>query len=151
MTIPFEFGRWKYTVDRRATVDAYGRAERGGADSCACVGCRNFSVARASVFPGPFLQLLDKLGIDPLKDAEVYHVARLNPDHHAYGGWYHFVGTLVETGDFPVVDFGNGFTVYMCRASAPRLESLEGFLVVQLEFRTENVPWLLNDPEPEGC
>lgn len=139
------FGQWKYTADRDATILAYGRTERGGADTCNCADCRNFSVARADSFPAEFLALLVELGIDPRKDAEVYHNARLAPGRHCYGGWYHFVGTLDQTGDW--VDLGDGFRVWMCPASAPRLRSLEGMQVVQVEFHAEAVPWLLDEPE----
>jgi hypothetical protein len=48
------FGQWKYTADRDATILAYGRTERGGADTCNCAGCRNFRVARADSFPADF-------------------------------------------------------------------------------------------------
>src|SRR5689334_12462169 len=104
------FGESKYTADRDATIIAYARAERGGPDQRGCADCRNFRVARARVFPTTFLTLLDRLGIDPLKDAEVYHNARLAPGRHDYAGWYHFIGTLDETGDFPPVRLGDGFT-----------------------------------------
>jgi hypothetical protein len=142
------FGQWKYTADRDATILAYGRTERGGADTCNCAGCRNFRVARADSFPADFLALLDKLGVDPRKDAEVYHNARLAADRHDYGGWCHFVGTLDQTGDFLPVDLGDGFSVRMCHASAPTLPRLEGMQVVQVEFHAEAVQWLLDEPEP---
>ena len=142
------FGGWRYTVDREATILAYGRAERGGVDTCECAYCRNFRLARQHLFPEKFLRLLDQLGIDPLKDAEVYHNARLAPGRHDYGGWYHFVGTLDEIGDFPVVQLGDGFTAWVCRASAPRLASFRDGQAVQLEFNAEAVPWLLDEPEP---
>lgn len=141
------FGQWKYTADRAATTLAYSRAERGGADNCNCAPCRNFRVARARAFPAKFLTLLDQLGIDPRKEAEAYYNARLAPGRHYYGGWYHFIGTLDETGDFPVVDLGDGFTAWMCRAYAPRLPSLKGVPAVQVEFLAEAVPWLLDEPE----
>jgi hypothetical protein len=112
------FGQWKYSADRDATILAYGRTDCGGADTCDCAGCRYFRVARADVFRAEFLALLDKLGVDPRKDAEVFHYARLAPGRHDYGGWYHFVGTLDQTGDFPPVDLGDGFSVWM----RPRVE-----------------------------
>jgi hypothetical protein len=141
------FGEWEYVADRNATARAYALAERGGADACGCAGCRNFRLARARIFPARFLELLDELGIDPRKDGEVYHLGRLGPGVHAYGGWYHFVGMLVETGDCPPLHLGSGFQVWMCRASAPRLESLESLPVVQVEFYSKSVPWLLDEPE----
>jgi hypothetical protein len=103
--------------------------------------------ARTRAFPDKFLTFLDQFGIDPLKDAEVYHNARLAPGRHDYGGWYHFIGALEEAGDFPFVDLGDGFTAWMRRASAPRLQSLESASVVQIEFHAETVPWLLDEPE----
>ena len=142
-----DFGRWKYSVDRDATIRAYGQTDHGGADTCDCAGCRNFRLARAQVFPADFLALLDELGIDPLKDAEVYHVARRAAGGHVYGGWYHFVGTLEETGDFPSVCLGDDFRVWMSHASAPRLPSLKEKPVVQLEFDARPVPWLLDEEE----
>lgn len=141
------FGQWRYSVDRDATISAHLQTERGGADTCDCSGCRNFRLARAQVFPAKFLALLYRLGIDPLKDSEVFQHARLAPGRHSYGGWYHFIGTLDETGDFPPVDFGGSFSVWMCRAEAPRLWSLQGKSVVQLEFLAETVPWLLDEEE----
>jgi hypothetical protein len=141
------FGQCRYSVDREATTLAYGRAERGGADTCDCADCRNFRVARTRAFPAEFLSLLDQLGIDPCKDAEVYHNARLAPGRHDYGGWYHFIGTLHQTGEFPPVDLGGGFTVWMCGPAAPRLPSLEGVPAVQVEFHAQAVPWLLDEPE----
>lgn len=141
------FGQWEYSADRDATISAYRRAERGGVDTCDCANCRNFRVARANVFPESFLRLLDQLGIDPLKDGEVYHNARLSSGRHDYGGWYHFIGTLEKTGDFPVVQLAEGFTAWMCHAFAPRLASLKNEPTVQLEFHAQQVPWLLDEPE----
>ena len=97
------FGDWEFTCDRQATLDSYARAAYGGADRCSCNGCRNFIVAPERAFPLEFLKFLDSLGIDSRKDGEVYHNARLATGLHDYGGWFHFVGKLLETGDFPVV------------------------------------------------
>jgi hypothetical protein len=143
-----EFGQWKFTVNRDETGLAYSKVESGGADSCICATCRNFSKARPHVFPVEFLALLEQLGIDPRKEVEVYPFNSSAPGFRDTSGWFHFVGTLNETGDFPPVDYGGGFTAWMCRAGAPRLPSLENLPAVQLEFRAELVPWLLDEPEP---
>ena len=127
------FGNWRFECDSEATQVAYSRVSRGGAESCSCNGCRNFVGARNRVFPDAFLELLATLGVGPLKDAEAYHNARLAPGRHDYGGWYHFIGQLTVDGDFGAVDFGNGFTASLCKATAPRLKSLEGLPVVQLD------------------
>ena len=143
-----QFGQWKYSADRDATIRAYAQEEKGFTQKCGCAECRNFSLVRGRVFPPAFLTVLSDLGIDPEKEAEVYRNACLAPGRHDYGGWYHFVGTLDEIGDFPPVDFGGGFAAWMCRSSAFRLPSLRAMNVVQLEFHSDAVPWLLDEPEP---
>jgi len=143
------FGQWQYECDHDATKAACAKVERGGAVACSCNGCRNFVAARERIFSEAFLSFLETVGIDPLKDAEAYHVARLAPGRHDYGGWFHFVGKLTSTGDFPVVDLGSGLTAWLCQPNAPRLSPLERLPVVQVEFHSDAVPWLLDEPEPE--
>ena len=144
------FGEWKYSVDRDATRLAYQQVDRGGVDTCDCNGCRNFRVVREQVFPAQFLALLDVLGIDPRKDGEIYHLGPSAPGHHVYGGWYHFIGSLDEIGDFTPIDFGPpNLKVWLCHATAPRLATLKDKPTVQLEFQAEDVPWLLDEPEPQ--
>jgi len=144
-----EFGQWRYSVDRAATEAAYAREPAGGAVTCTCVGCRNFVAARNQIFPPRFVEFLESLGIDPAKEADAYHTARMAPGRHHYGGWYHFIGTLESTGDFAPVDFGDGFTSWMRAAVAPRLESFRTAPVVELEFSTDRAPWVLNETELE--
>lgn len=138
-----QFGEWQFTCDRQATLDAYAREEAGGADSCTCNGCRNFRLVRDRVYPKAFLEFLESFGIDPIKDGEVYHNGAVEPGAHSYGGWFHLVGTLDKTGDFPTVEMGPGFRVWLCRKSAPPLGSLKGIPLVQVEFLAERVPWVL--------
>ena len=142
-------GKWKYSNDRDSTILAYSKVESGGSENCQCNGCRNFVAARNNVFNSAFLSLLNTLGIDPLKDAEVYHCARMEPGKHHYGGWFHFVGNLYEDGDFPMVKLGEDISVCLSIADAPRLASFKGLQAVQLSFYTDSVPWVLNEKEPE--
>lgn len=100
------------------------------------------------MFPPAFIELLESLGIDPSKDGEIYHAGRLAPGEHVYGGWYHFVGALHITGDFPVVSLGEHFTVWMRQRGSPCLKSLEGLPLVEVEFSATAVPWLLKEAEP---
>lgn len=141
------FGRWEFTVDREATVAAYARAEFGGSVSCNCNGCHNFAVARDSVYPPAFLSFLESLGIDFQKEGEVYHNACLSPGRHDYGGWFHFVGVLEKTGDFPSVALSENFEAWLVTKSAPSLESLHGLPLVEVAFHTTAVPWVLDEPE----
>ena len=142
------YGSWTFTVDRQATTAAYANEAAGGADTCDCAGCRNFRIARSEVFPVEFLKFLDELGVDFKKDGEVYEIARLDTGLHVYGGWYHFVGQLIETGDFPQEEYGPHFRAWLQRASAPMLPSLKDKDLVQVEFAADAVPWLLEEPDP---
>jgi hypothetical protein len=140
-------GEWHFECDPEATKKAYSLVEKGGAASCTCIGCRNFVAARHRIFPKAFLDFLETVGVDPLKDAEAYHNACLAPGRHDYGGWFHFVGRLNIDGDFAAIDFGDGFTAWLSKANAPRLSPLKSYSVVQLDFHSDSVPWMLNETE----
>lgn len=142
------FGKWEFTCNRPATVDAYARAEHGGSESCTCNGCHNFISARTQVYPKEFLSFLNSLGIDSRKDDEVYLLGPAASGRYYYGGWFHFVGSLNTTGDFPAVTMGHGFTASLCQRSAPSLRSLIGLPLVQVEFHSNTVPWVLSESEP---
>ena len=63
--------------------------------------------------------------------------------------WFHFVGTLETTGDFPAVRLREDFAVWLCPRSATVLPTLKGLPLVQVEFVAENVPWVLEAPEAD--
>ena len=100
------------------------------------------------IFPPDFVAFLNSLGIVPTKEGEVYTEGHKAPGSHYYGGWFHFVGDLTVTGDFALVPFSNGLLVSMGKKSAPGLPELDGLPLVQLEFRAEDVPWVLAEEEP---
>src|ERR1700678_2160382 len=141
-------GEWEFTCDRSATAAAYSGATAGGADTCTCDGCRNFVVVRDRVYPQTFVLFLKSLGVDPHKDGEAYHTGEISPGNHHYGGWFHFVGSLEKTGDFPQVEMGPGFQVSLCRRCAPGLAVLKDLPLVQVEFQAERVPWVLEEERP---
>jgi hypothetical protein len=143
------FGKWKFTCDEASTREAYSQAKAGSAEACSCNGCRNFVEVRDQFFPPPFVEFLESLGIDPRKDGEVVHYGRQTAGFHIYGGWFHFVGVLLETGDFPVVTLREDFTTWLQKASAPPLQSLKGFPLVQVEWLSKSVPWVLPEEEPK--
>lgn len=141
------FGPWTYTVDREATASAYCRAEVGGVDSCPCAPCRNFRLVRDRVFPPEFLMLLDQFGIDPRKDAEIYYIAKLASNVHAYAGWFHFVGILEKTEGDQLANIRDDFGIWMHCACVLRLPTLKDLPMVQLEFDARAVPWVLDEPD----
>jgi hypothetical protein len=45
------------------------------------------------------------------------------------------------------VDFGDGFTVWLCERHSPALRELKELPLVELNFHADNVPWGLTEPE----
>jgi hypothetical protein len=142
------YGQWQFRADAAATAAAYTRAPQGDPERCGCSFCRNFIANRDTVLPSEFRSFLMSLGIDPSKAGEVYHEGRLGPGRHCYGGWFHFVGFLDTHGDFAPVEYENGFIACMAQRTAPGLAALDGLPLVQVEFRTQSVPWVISDEEP---
>jgi hypothetical protein len=78
--------------DREATVSAYRSIEQGDADRCQCGGCKNFRQFRNQAYGPKLLSLLERLGIDPLKEWEVYWCGKEADERIEYGGWFPFIG-----------------------------------------------------------
>jgi hypothetical protein len=78
--------------DRAATISAYKLLDHGNADSCTCGDCKNFAKFRSQVYRTDLLVLLERLGIDPLKEWEAYSFGDAIKGHIPYGGWFVFVG-----------------------------------------------------------
>jgi hypothetical protein len=94
-------GAQKIVFDFNATIALYRNTiTTGGADRCTCISCKNFAAQRSNAYPIEFLELLKKLGVDPLKEWEAFdYEASDVPSKHLYGGWFLFCGQLVEGGD----------------------------------------------------
>jgi hypothetical protein len=150
------FCRWCVCCDQAATRRAYEAVRTGSPEECGCRDCRNFAAARGAVYTPEPLGLLDRLGIDSRKEAEIYQCSRLDSGLYLYGGFFHFVGS-VEGGDDalrpdgrmdlePLTEhFGVGFTRRVALVRAP----FAGLSLVQLEFLAQ-VPWVLEEPPESG-
>ncbi len=140
---------WRIRHDRAMTQAAYAKILRGGADSCSCDPCRNWVRTRTVLFPPPFLQLLETLGIPPHRDREVYHNGRLPTGLHSYAGWYHFVGAVEfgEREESPFVEY-LPFQVFFRSKPALLPDVFSDLPVVELDFSAE-VPWLSDIPESD--
>jgi hypothetical protein len=152
------FGRWTVNCDAEVTKNAYAAIKIGAPEECPCDPCDNFVAQRSKAYPQTALDLFRSLGIEANREAEIYHMARLNSGKHLYGGWFHFVGEILSGEDaaVPVAenvwkpsldsvtdDFSLGFTKKV--GMVPK--SFQGFQLVQLEF-TAQLPWLLEKNEP---
>jgi hypothetical protein len=140
--IELRIGDQLIRFDREATVAAYSQVEQGGADRCSCSGCRNFALLRDKIYPDTFRELLDKLGIDPKKEGEAVHYGPKG-DGHLYGGWFYFVGEVIEPGERSTIA-GDDFQ-YWTGTSFPRPPAVFGKTVAALEFMAQ-LPWILEEP-----
>jgi len=146
--------------DRCATLAAYAQLQQGWAERCNCAGCRNFIAARAQAFPDAFHAFLAELGIDVNKEGEAIHYGPVEGDVHFYGGWFYFVGELIEAGEglttIPLPGSqssvprlpgpGEGFQ-YWFSTSFARPPALFGKTVAAVEFSTL-ISWMLDEPDP---
>ena len=142
-------GDQRVRFDREATIAAYSALSDGWADRCTCLGCRNFARQRESIYPAEFRALLDTLGIDPHKEGEAVHYGPTR-ELHFYGGWFYFVGEMLEMGE-SIVSISLGPTPidsnyrpspvpdkfqYFIRPGFPQPPVAFGKTVVAVEFST---------------
>jgi len=85
-------------------------------------------------------------------------MARLESGKHFYGGWFHFVGTILSGADAakqieenlwqPDLENQSEFFAlgFSARSDLIR-EPFKGLPLVQFEF-TANIPWTINADEP---
>ena len=131
------------SFDRYATQAAYSLIEGGDADQCGCDPCRNFALQRINAYPPEFHSLLDRLGIDALKEGEAVHYGPESSDRHVYGGWFYFVGTIAVAGKRQI---GKDAFNYWIGTSFPEPPTpFQGQPVLALEFMTQ-LPWVLPEP-----
>ncbi len=143
-----ELPGWRIEYDPDTTRAAYATLQAGGAEACGCDPCRNWVLTRDRLVPQELKELLGRLGVPLDRDAEVYHIARLESGLHLYAGWYHFVGRVLtgELDGAESIAFGP-FKVFFHSHPALLPEAFAGLPVVQLEFEAE-LPWLSGVPEP---
>ena len=152
------FGRWQLSCDPESTRKAYAAVRSGGPEECGCEPCLNFVAARDQIYGPDVLALLEKLGVSPNREVEIYHMARLESGRHLYGGWFHLVGSIVSGADAAEKISENTWrpnleesSEYFSLGFSSRLELVRepfaGLPLVQLEF-TAKVPWVLARGEP---
>ncbi len=148
--ITLELLDWKIEYDPSQTIELYNKIEQGGANHCHCDYCKNFNENRDVLFPLNFRSILIQLGINPNKEVEAYHIKSINQNEQLYGGWFHFVGNLVEAKynnlrECRFKEFSKGF--FLCLTSTIELPNPEfkNLNLVQLEYRT-TLPWVLKKP-----
>jgi hypothetical protein len=153
------FARWTLGCNLESTKERYAGLTTGAPEQCGCEPCRNFAAQRAEVYPAAVLELFESLGIEANREAEIYHMARLKLGKHLYGGWFHFVGSILDGQDAAVrvsenlwrpalEKVSDGFSLGFTSRLALVPKSFDGLQVVQLEFNAQ-LPWTLESKEPE--
>jgi hypothetical protein len=158
------YRRWVLQVDREATMRAYVAIPAGGSDQCKCLYCKNFAVAREHVYPEEFRALLEQLGIDHRKEAEVWEASPDNARVRLYSGLFHFVGAIVSVNERNIPPrvtlrqtntkllegrepIGDSFALAFSDRRDLIHASFEGHHLVQLDFDAE-VSWVV-DEQPD--
>ena len=145
--VDLQVGDQSIRFDRERTAALYRAIPIGGADECGCLFCRNFAAQRDTVYPPAFKALAERLGIDPMKEGEVFECGPVGEGLHLYGGWFYLIGKLVIPGERntsypPQVEFEFFFT-----RSGPKNLHFREDPVLAIEFATR-IPWILpDDPE----
>lgn len=93
------FRDWTFELDFERTYEVYQSVELGSPEKCSCNGCKNFVAQRDKIYPPEFRALLHVLGADHHKEAEVFHVCKLENGLHWYEGCFHFKGKVVDNVD----------------------------------------------------
>jgi hypothetical protein len=133
---------WILDCDVDMTRAGYETISAGGAETCGCLGCRNFLAQRDSVFPSEVLNLFNELGVNHERDAETYHMARLEPGLHLYGAW--FVGAIIKEPIGPATL--DNFTIDFIPNNDLAAKAFHNQRLVQIEI-TVKLPWVLSEPE----
>ena len=148
--------RWLIDHDPDATRRCFAQLPVG--TGCTCNQCRNFERAAGRNFPSEFLAVLEVLGVDQSKPAELCHYCREPSGLYLTGGWFHFVGSILagedamhwenNIGTFRFEKLVSGLEFGFTARLAIVHEVFGGLPLVQLEFQT-HVPWVLAEPPPE--
>jgi hypothetical protein len=151
--------RWQIEYDSDATRACYAQVAHGSQVKCSCSDCRNFAAALEHAFPPAARRVLDQLGVDYSKRAEVYSTGRVDSGLHQYGGWFHFVGAIESGADAwrqfdkeaksftgELAQFADHFEIGFTSRIALLPDAFHGKSVVQLEFQTQ-IPWVIAEPQ----
>ncbi len=133
-----------FLYDPEATAAIYTSLRAGWAEDCGCAGCRNLMAQGDEVYPSAFRELLQRLGIDPKKEAEAVADGPVQNGLYHYGGWFFFVGEMLTVGDsMSAVSESPYFGYFITRSGPCPKEFYEGpKLAVGFEA---DFKWVLNE------
>lgn len=86
--------KWNIEYDKEITENIYSDYMY----DCKCAYCRNF-LATYNSMPADYFELLNILGIDPSKPANIIEYTKNNDGTHLYEWWFHIAGSLISKCD----------------------------------------------------
>ena len=147
-------GPWKLEVDAEGTKKIYQTVKHTSPADCNCQTCRNFLATGEKAFPVQFLILLQRLGIEASKAAEVYAAATLTNKHVLYGVWFHCIGHIQagpqnatadeNVSQWPWHEIAEGLQVVVDTKRALAFPEFGDTPLVRIEFQVE-LPWILSE------
>jgi hypothetical protein len=141
--IEMKLGDQVIRYDPEATAAIYAALRNGWAENCGCVGCRNLLAQRDEIYPTVFRELLQRLGIDPNKEAEAVADGPLENGLHHYGGWFFFVGEMVRPSDEAFIIESPYFGYFISRGG-PRPKEFRAGPALSVGFQA-HFKWVLNE------
>jgi hypothetical protein len=135
------YGPWQITLDRAATVAAHAVMPTGGAEECSCSDCANFARQKPMRYPQEFLDLLERLGIDPNLEIEVWSWETERMDSRQYAGWFYFIGHVEGQGLRNV----GSFEWFLSEGPNFMVKEFEGQPISKVEF-TVRIPVVGSQP-----
>lgn len=160
MTI-VKYKKWEFSVDVTTTQGIYNNILKGGAETCKCNDCNNYIAIRDRIFPEDVLKLFSELGIDYLKDSEIWHYGKSDDNLHIYGGCFHFIGTFsgqncfVETNEgshnLSLMPVSPSFSIGFSNPFSPTQSFFdhydkENIVEINIQFLA---PWIIDAEESE--
>ena len=136
-----QLGDYVLEVDSERTKSTYIEIEKGGAETCKCVGCKNYVAALPGSLPDEVLQFFYSTGIDPKKNAEVYEQGEILPGIHSYGGEYYLWGSIVSEPKREHV-LSKGFRFAFMKPSPLAQKQFRNEGALCFYFNAE-IPWVL--------
>ncbi|MEW5822226.1 MAG: hypothetical protein AB1782_18675 [Cyanobacteriota bacterium] len=135
---------WKIKVDIKKTLEVY---KSISVINCECIYCQNYLQA-CDLYEPEIKKLFDNLGVDVKKSPEIYTMNQGEDGRHFYGGWYHFIGEIID-GEKELKSyqtFSKDFQIAFTETIYMKNDQFTD-PIVQLEF-VGYLPWVL-DAKPE--
>ena len=140
--VEIQVGDQTIRYDRDRTARIYASLSNGWAEKCGCVGCRNYLAQRDTIYPPAFRELLDRLGIDLRKDAEIVADGPLRNGLHHYGGWFFFVGEMLTAGEYNSEVCNSPYFAFWFTRIGPSPKEFQSEPHVAIEFAA-HFKWIL--------